>query len=215
MQRWAILLLAYKYHIEFHSTAAHGNADALSILPLPPTTPVQPSETHMYHIHQIESLPVTSQAVQTATHYLPLWQPMQSGRMPKDNEVFEPCCPLPFSQNLCLMAVISELGSSPVELLASLPYLHRHHLSIPALELFCLENTPVAEGLDIDVIWKSRLKQQEETQGNLSHVYRRSNDSNRKSDFQLNVNTDYYSSSNDSNEDLDLTCQLGVNICSK
>ena len=72
LQRWAILLSAYKYHIEFRSTDAHGNADALSRLPLPTTTPVQPSETRMYHIRQIESLPVTSQAVRNATQRDPI-----------------------------------------------------------------------------------------------------------------------------------------------
>ena len=35
LQRWAILLSAYTYDIEFRNTAAHGNVDALSRLPLP------------------------------------------------------------------------------------------------------------------------------------------------------------------------------------
>ena len=35
LQRWAILLSAYTYDMEFKPTAAHGNADGLSRLPLP------------------------------------------------------------------------------------------------------------------------------------------------------------------------------------
>ena len=34
MQRWALLLSAHHYEIEYCSTQAHGNADALSRLPL-------------------------------------------------------------------------------------------------------------------------------------------------------------------------------------
>lgn len=60
LQRWAILLSAYTYNIEFRNTAAHGNADALSRLPLPKTGPEYLSEVHQCNVEQIESLPVTS-----------------------------------------------------------------------------------------------------------------------------------------------------------
>ena len=39
LQRWAILLSAYEYTIQYKSTTNHGNADGLSRLPLPSTLP--------------------------------------------------------------------------------------------------------------------------------------------------------------------------------
>ena len=70
------------------------------------------------------------------------------------------CCPLPFSlQDLCLLVVINDLGWYQVKLLASLPQWLRHRLLsiLPALDLCRLERTPVATGVDVDVIWNSRL----------------------------------------------------------
>ena len=72
LQRLAILLSTYNYDIEFRSTTAHGNADALSRLPLPGDSQVCPSETRMYHLRQIESLPVTSFAIRRATQRDPI-----------------------------------------------------------------------------------------------------------------------------------------------
>ena len=67
MHRWALLLAAYNYNIEFRPTTTHCNADALSRLPLPDDGKQRPSETGMYHVRQIESLPIMSQAVRKAT----------------------------------------------------------------------------------------------------------------------------------------------------
>ena len=131
----------------------------------------------------------------------PVGYRQQSWRsLSKEDEHIEPCCPLPFYlQDVCLLAVINDLESYPVELLASLPYWLRHRLlnSLPALELSRLENTPVADGLDTDSIWKSRLKQQDKKQGNLSQVYRLLSGSDRKSSFQLNISRDHYSGEDD------------------
>ena len=65
LQRWALLLAAYNYDIEFRSTKEHGNVDALSRLPLQDSLikTNKQSDTHICNIQQIERLPVTSQTV--------------------------------------------------------------------------------------------------------------------------------------------------------
>ena len=77
LQRWAILLSGYHYDIEFRATTAHGNADALSRLPLPQTGPEYVSEAQMCNLQQLEMLPVTNQEIQRATHRDPLLSKVQ------------------------------------------------------------------------------------------------------------------------------------------
>ena len=68
LQRWAIILSAYQYNIEFRPTQAHANADGLSRLPLREcsTEGVSP-EPRLFNISQIESLPVTFSRLRDAT----------------------------------------------------------------------------------------------------------------------------------------------------
>ena len=55
LQRWAVLLSAYKYDIKFKSTEAHANADGLSRLPLMQTTAEgQSPEASVFNIAQID-----------------------------------------------------------------------------------------------------------------------------------------------------------------
>ena len=68
LQRWAILLSAYDYTIHYKSTTDHGNADGLSRLPLPITTPIMDTQgATMFNIGQVQALPVTFQHIQKAT----------------------------------------------------------------------------------------------------------------------------------------------------
>ena len=97
----------------------------------------------------------------------------------------ETCCSLPFSlQDLCLLAVINDLNRYPNELLASMPlWLRRRLLScVPALELCRMSSTPVANGVDIDEIWKLTLPKVDKEAPSLSWYLH-----NRNSVFQFDV----------------------------
>lgn len=74
LQRWALVLSAYSYEIEFRPTAAHGNADGLSRLPLhePSSEDAVPSGVTLFNVSQLDSLPVTSQQLQAATRTDPV-----------------------------------------------------------------------------------------------------------------------------------------------
>ena len=67
MQRWALLLSAYNYQIEYRPTAAQGNADELSRLPAPHTDDSKPCELSVYNVSQVEYLPVTVTQLKRAT----------------------------------------------------------------------------------------------------------------------------------------------------
>ena len=70
LQRWALLLSAYSYEIEFKRTHDHANADGLSRLPQGDRQP--PAIHSAFMIGQIQALPVTSERLETETRHDPI-----------------------------------------------------------------------------------------------------------------------------------------------
>ena len=66
LQRWAIILPAYSYEIEYKPTSQHANADSLSRLPLK-STETSEDAVNVFNVAQVEALPLTSQQIATAT----------------------------------------------------------------------------------------------------------------------------------------------------
>ena len=72
IQRWALTLAMYEYSLKFKSTKQHGNADAMSRLPLPDTvTPPLPPETVLL-LEFLEKSPVTAKQVRLWTRRDPI-----------------------------------------------------------------------------------------------------------------------------------------------
>lgn len=68
LQRWAWILSAYQYEIEFRPTNDHCNADGLSRLPLSESAPTNAvSEVKIFNISQMEALPVNTRQLRAAT----------------------------------------------------------------------------------------------------------------------------------------------------
>ena len=73
LQRWAILLSAYQYDIEYRSTTAHSNADGFSRLPLQGQEIVKHlSSESMFNLSQIEFLPIDADKLRRATQTDPV-----------------------------------------------------------------------------------------------------------------------------------------------
>lgn len=71
LQRWSLILAAYRYTIQFKSTKDHGNADGLSRLPLDGGK-VEESEATIFNITQMESLPVQVMELEKETQRDPI-----------------------------------------------------------------------------------------------------------------------------------------------
>jgi len=73
IQRWAIMLSAYQYDIEFRPTHKHGNADCLSQLPLQnPAGTMQDDAASLFNIHQIGTLPLNANQLRQKTRQDPV-----------------------------------------------------------------------------------------------------------------------------------------------
>ena len=69
LQRWTLILSAYTYTIEYKSTQANGNADALSHLPLEGDSAIDQDSvvSSLFNLAQIDQLPVDSVQIQSVT----------------------------------------------------------------------------------------------------------------------------------------------------
>ena len=73
LQRWAVLLSAYRYDICYKSTQEQANADCLSRLPLPHHTKEgETVDVQVFQLAQIDSLPVTHRQIQRTTERDPV-----------------------------------------------------------------------------------------------------------------------------------------------
>lgn len=70
MQRWALILSAYQYDIEYRKATEHGNADAFSRLPVQGN--VESEEADIFRFSQIDELPVVAKDISCATRNDPI-----------------------------------------------------------------------------------------------------------------------------------------------
>lgn len=67
MQRWALLLLAHNYTIQYRKGALHANADGLSRIPLPHAPIEKPSAVEVFYTSQLGTLPFSTSKIRRGT----------------------------------------------------------------------------------------------------------------------------------------------------
>lgn len=72
LQRWALLLAAHNYTIQYKSANDHGNADGLSRLPLPVEHKDKKDAVEIYLIKKMDTLPVCSSDIRKETRADPI-----------------------------------------------------------------------------------------------------------------------------------------------
>lgn len=70
MQRWSLILAAYTYEIQYKPSEQHGNADALSRLPVPDESFPKPNP--VFRISYLDSLPITAKDIAYETQRDPV-----------------------------------------------------------------------------------------------------------------------------------------------
>ena len=94
LQRWALILSAYTYTIEFRPTKQHANADGLSRLPLGSRKEAALDYINNFMVGQIQAMPVTAEQVQTATRRDPVlsqvYRYVQEGWPATVNDKYKP-----------------------------------------------------------------------------------------------------------------------------
>ncbi len=70
IQRWAVILQAYSYQVEYRLSTEHGNADALSRFPC--NNPPLKEEAELYFFSGLEELPVDAKDISRETRRDPV-----------------------------------------------------------------------------------------------------------------------------------------------
>ncbi|XP_059413408.1 uncharacterized protein K02A2.6-like [Carassius carassius] len=90
LQRWALLLAAHNYTIQYKSGSDHGNADGLSRLPLPVLHKDKKDSVDTYLINHVEALPVCSADIRKGTRADPVLsrvvEMVSSGQFPSTKD---------------------------------------------------------------------------------------------------------------------------------
>lgn len=97
MQRWALLLAAHDYTIQYRKGALHANADGLSRLPLPYTHKEKQGAVEVFYTSQLENLPVSSTEIKGNTLADPILarvlEMVSTGRFPAAKDAGEELSP--------------------------------------------------------------------------------------------------------------------------
>ncbi|XP_003739296.1 uncharacterized protein K02A2.6-like [Galendromus occidentalis] len=82
MQHYAVFLTNFNFDIVYRSTRLHGNADALSRLPLQNEQPIAPDLINEFVVHQIQDTPlrfeIIAKETRTCEELKPLWLKLQA-----------------------------------------------------------------------------------------------------------------------------------------
>ena len=70
MQRWAVILQAYSYQVEYRPSKEHGNADALSRLPC--NAPPLKEEAELFFFSDLKELPIDAKEISSETRRDPV-----------------------------------------------------------------------------------------------------------------------------------------------